>query len=368
VEDIIEYETGITEISQRLEEAQGRYCRVFILYANSEDAESIFKEVEALNMTSPGYVWIVSEQALLAPNKPDGVLGLKLVNATDEEAHIKDSVTVIARAFRQLLFNLTHIENAPKNCNDHKKDWETGQKFIGFLKEVTLQNGKTGRVAFDDKGDRIDSDYEIINIVNGRPSTVGDYVYSQFKCEMTLSLNVQEIVWPGEETRKPRGYIVPTHLKVVTVAEKPFTWIREAEDKSLCLEDEIPCPRKNKTSGEEDMYCCRGYCMDLLNALATELNFTYTLYQVEDGLYGSFDHVNGSEKKMWTGMVGDLVYERADMVVAPLTINPERSQAIEFSKPFKYQGITILEKKKWCVDGNVLGWDGMDGWNGWMDR
>ncbi|GFY63826.1 glutamate receptor subunit 1 [Trichonephila inaurata madagascariensis] len=48
---------------------------------------------------------------------------------------------------------------------------------------------------------------------------------------------------------------------------------------------------------------------------------------------------------MWTGMVGDLVYERADMVVAPLTINPERSQAIEFSKPFKYQGITILEKK-----------------------
>ena len=33
------------------------------------------------------------------------------------------------------------------------------------------------------------------------------------------------------------------------------------------------------------------------------------------------------------------------MIVAPLTINPERAQVIEFSKPFKYQGITILEKK-----------------------
>lgn len=43
--------------------------------------------------------------------------------------------------------------------------------------------------------------------------------------------------------------------------------------------------------GEHDMYCCRGYCMDLLNSLATELNFTYSLYQVEDGLYGSFDYV-----------------------------------------------------------------------------
>lgn len=44
-------------------------------------------------------------------------------------------------------------------------------------------------------------------------------------------------------------------------------------------------------------------------------------------------------------MIGELVNERADMIVAPLTINPERAEFIEFSKPFKYQGITILEKK-----------------------
>lgn len=35
----------------------------------------------------------------------------------------------------------------------------------------------------------------------------------------------------------------------------------------------------------------------------------------------------------------------SSMIVAPLTINPERAEYIEFSKPFKYQGITILEKK-----------------------
>lgn len=43
-----------------------------LLVASTEDAESIFREVDALNMTSPSYVWIVAEQALLAPNKPDG--------------------------------------------------------------------------------------------------------------------------------------------------------------------------------------------------------------------------------------------------------------------------------------------------------
>lgn len=52
-----------------------------------------------------------------------------------------------------------------------------------------------------------------------------------------------------------------------------------------------------------------------------------------------------SDKKEWNGLIGELVNERADMIVAPLTINPERALAIEFSKPFKYQGMTILEKK-----------------------
>lgn len=44
-------------------------------------------------------------------------------------------------------------------------------------------------------------------------------------------------------------------------------------------------------------------------------------------------------------MMGELLGGLADMIVAPLTINNERAQYIEFSKPFKYQGLTILVKK-----------------------
>ena len=57
--------------------------------------------------------------------------------------------------------------------------------------------------------------------------------------------------------------------------------------------------------------------------------------------------VYAAAKREWTGLIGELVNQThgADMLVAPLTINPERAQVIEFSKPFKYQGVTILEKK-----------------------
>lgn len=64
----------------------------FKLICSKTDAYVIFRDAENLNMTGAEYVWIVTEQALDADNVPEGVLGLKLVNATNEKAHIRDSM------------------------------------------------------------------------------------------------------------------------------------------------------------------------------------------------------------------------------------------------------------------------------------
>ena len=44
--------------------------------------------------------------------------------------------------------------------------------------------------------------------------------------------------------------------------------------------------------------------------------------------------------------MGELLDSKADLIVATLTINPERAEVIDFTKPFKYQGLTILVRKK----------------------
>ncbi|MEJ1271850.1 glutamate receptor ionotropic NMDA1 (zeta 1) [Cricetulus griseus] len=92
--------------------------------------------------------------------------------------------------------------------------------------------------------------------------------------------------------------------------------------------------------------CCYGFCIDLLIKLARTMNFTYEVHLVADGKFGTQERVNNSNKKEWNGMMGELLSGQADMIVAPLTINNERAQYIEFSKPFKYQGLTILVKKE----------------------
>jgi len=62
------------------------------MYASKIDAEVIFRDAAHRNMTEAGYVWIVTEQALDANNVPEGTIGLKLVNASNELAHIYDSM------------------------------------------------------------------------------------------------------------------------------------------------------------------------------------------------------------------------------------------------------------------------------------
>uniref|UniRef100_A0A4W3HZ95 Glutamate receptor, ionotropic, AMPA 2b n=1 Tax=Callorhinchus milii TaxID=7868 RepID=A0A4W3HZ95_CALMI len=52
-----------------------------------------------------------------------------------------------------------------------------------------------------------------------------------------------------------------------------------------------------------------------------------------------------AETKVWNGMVGELVYGKADIAVAPLTITLVREEVIDFSKPFMSLGISIMIKK-----------------------
>jgi ionotropic glutamate receptor NMDA 1 len=43
--------------------------------------------------------------------------------------------------------------------------------------------------------------------------------------------------------------------------------------------------------------------------------------------------------------MGEILNDKADLILAPFTITPDRASYVEFTKPFKYQGITILVKR-----------------------
>uniref|UniRef100_A0A2H4ZBE5 Glutamate [NMDA] receptor subunit 1 n=1 Tax=Anoplophora chinensis TaxID=217632 RepID=A0A2H4ZBE5_ANOCN len=346
VESVIEFESGLDSFKDQLKEMKNAQARVYLMYASKTDAKVIFHDAAALNMTDAGYAWIVTEQALEADNAPEGILGLKLVNATNEKAHIRDSIYVLASALRDMNQS-KEITEAPKDCDNSGSIWETGRDLFNFIRKQILINGETGKVAFDDQGDRINAEYNLVNIQRKKKKVVvGKFFFKRESDKMHLNVDEKSIIWPGRQSVKPEGFMIPTHLKVLTIEEKPFVYVRKLEEpQDACTAEEIPCPHFN--TAVHVTHCCKGYCMDLLKELSKKINFTYSLALSPDGQFGNYIIKNSSVggKKEWTGLIGELVGERADMIVAPLTINPERAEFIEFSKPFKYQGITILEKK-----------------------
>ncbi|KAL3861017.1 hypothetical protein ACJMK2_007110 [Sinanodonta woodiana] len=84
-----------------------------------------------------------------------------------------------------------------------------------------------------------------------------------------------------------------------------------------------------------------GMCIDLLEQLSNTLNFTYELIEPSDGVFGS-----RSPDGRWNGLVGQLERQEVDMVVATLTVQPERRGVIDFTYPFYYDYTTVLLKKQ----------------------
>lgn len=85
----------------------------------------------------------------------------------------------------------------------------------------------------------------------------------------------------------------------------------------------------------------QGFIADLLKELSKQLKFKYTLELADDGGYGSYNKTSGE----WSGMIGELISQRADLVLADLTITHEREQVMDFTMPYMDFGVTILYRR-----------------------
>ncbi|XP_077864841.1 glutamate receptor ionotropic, NMDA 1-like [Saccoglossus kowalevskii] len=283
--------TNMTELLMKTNDV---HSRVFLLYANEEDACSAYAAAKKLNMTDSGNVWLVPEQAISGKalkEAPTGIVGLRLVNGTNEVAHINDAIHIIYQAVEQLFDKNSNnnITRPPSSCRGTEKYWTSGPQFYKYLLKASLQNGQTGTVEFDQNGDRTSAEYEIINVVDGKDRMVGTWPF-----HTTKKLN---IVWPGGQETDPEGYQISKRLEVVTIKSHPFVFVEEMG------------PDEKSSHSQDKLY------------------------------------INGTNDKRWNGMVGELLDGKTDLIVAPLTINNERATFIDFSKPFKYQGLTILVRK-----------------------
>ena len=71
--------------------------------------------------------------------------------------------------------------------------------------------------------------------------------------------------------------------------------------------------------------CCSGVSIDLLNAIARDLNFDYDLYLVADGLFGV------PRNGRWDGITADLMSGAADMTFTAFSVTSTRVEVGKYT-------------------------------------
>ncbi|XP_063793308.1 glutamate receptor 3 isoform X1 [Pseudophryne corroboree] len=225
-----------------------------------------------------------------------------------------DAVLVVAEAFRYLRRQRVDVSRrgSAGDCMANPAvPWSQGIDIERALKMVQVQ-GMTGNIQFDTYGRRTNYTIDVYEMTATKPRKVGHWnEYERF------------VPIPDQQPVNESSSVENKTIVVTTILENPYVMKKKNYE---------------QLDGNEKY---EGYCVDLASEIAKHVGIKYKLSIVEDGKYGARD----PETKIWNGMVGELVYGRADIAVAPLTITLVREEVIDFSKPFMSLGISIMIKK-----------------------
>nr|XP_020769253.1 glutamate receptor ionotropic, delta-2-like [Odocoileus virginianus texanus] len=226
--------------------------------------------------------------------------------------YIYDTVLLLANAFHKKLEDRKWHSMASLSCiRKNSKPWQGGRSMLETIKKGGV-SGLTGELEFGENGGNPNVHFEILGTNYGEE--LGRGVRKLGCWNPVTGLN-------GSLTDKKlennmRGVV----LRVVTVLEEPFVMVSE------------------NVLGKPKKY--QGFSIDVLDALSNYLGFNYEIYVAPDHKYGS-----PQEDGTWNGLVGELVFKRADIGISALTITPDRENVVDFTTRYMDYSVGVLLRR-----------------------
>uniref|UniRef100_M3XI73 Glutamate receptor n=1 Tax=Latimeria chalumnae TaxID=7897 RepID=M3XI73_LATCH len=351
-------------LKEHFEDIKDLPTSILLFSCDDKWSRLILKMAVESGLTMQDFHWVMgyplSVEELQTDDLPLGLLAYGEVNKPSIEHYIQDALELITRAISTAVYirpDLTLIQSMV-NCNDkHTEERVSSGQYLSRFMANTSFHGLTGHVYVSNTSlIHTNHRYHIWNLQRdrfGKPTwvTVGSWENNK--------IEVEQGFWPTRVQQRRTDGSGSSHIKlrVVTLVEHPFVFTREADDEGRCPAGQFCLdPHTNDSAVLENLYeelnmenssipmeykkCCYGYCIDLLEKLAEDLQFEFDLYIVGDGKYGAWK--NGR----WTGLVGDLLSGAAHMAVTSFSINSARSRVIDFTSPFFSTSLGILVRTK----------------------
>lgn len=294
--------------------------RVYVVHVNPDTGLTIFSVAKSLGMMTNGYVWIATDwlPSLLDSSKtadPDtmnllqGVIALRhhtpdtdlkkkfnsrWNNLKDNESvgfnsyalYAYDSVWLAARALDVYLKEggkisfsddpRLHQTNGSNLRLTSLRIFDGGQQFLQTILRMNF-TGVSGQIQFDPEKNLVHPAYDILNIGGTGSRRVGywsnyshlsiispEILYTKPPNTSFINQGLYSVIWPGETTIKPRGWVFPNNGKPLRIAVP-----NRVDYRQFLAKDKGPPGVK-------------GYCIDVfeaaINLLPYPVPHTYMLY------------------------------------------------------------------------------------------
>ncbi|KAK6137150.1 hypothetical protein DH2020_029107 [Rehmannia glutinosa] len=345
--------------------------RVFVVHMLSPLASRLFTKAKQLGMMSQEYAWIITDGITNELNSMDrsviesmlGVIGVKpylpktnelddftirfkkTVRNNSPKALIPDfdifglwaydsAIALAMAAEKASLRNATYREaNVSRNSTDLEAFGvsDSGPGLIQALSTTTFK-GLAGDFKLVD-GQLQAPPYEIVNMVGPGDRGIGywtkesgivkelNFTGANTNTYSTSKSNLGSIIWPGDPTSSPKGWVIPTNGKKLRVGVP----VKEGFTEFVHV-----------TWNSDNSAKVKGYCIDVFDAVMAALPYGVPYEYIP---FATPDH------KM-AGDYHDLAYQvflgNFDAVAGDVTIVGNRSQYIDFTLPYTESGISMV--------------------------
>lgn len=385
--------------------------RVFVVHVNPDSGMRIFALANKLQMMGTGYVWIVTDwlaavldssvsgdlkdmsyiQGLivLRQHTPDSDAKKKFIarwnNAANNRSiasglnsygfYAYDSVWVVARAINEYLNSGQQITFSadPRlhNSNGSTLRLSALKIFDGgdqLLQQLLLANmtGLTGLVQFNADRNLVHPAYDILNIGGTGSRLIGywsnysglsvaapEILYRKPPNTSTSAQQLHSVVWPGDTTTKPRGWVFPNNGQPLRVGVPNKPSFRELVSVG---------------KGPENV---TGYSIDIFNAAIKLLPYPVPCQFITIG--------DGSTNPNYDDIISRIATNALDAAVGDFAIVRNRTKIAEFTQPYIEAGLVIVAPVRkansnawaffkpftlemWCVTGTLFIFVGVVVW------
>ncbi|KAI3987271.1 hypothetical protein MKX01_031755 [Papaver californicum] len=360
-----------TQILMELDKLMKLQPRVFIVHMKPSLGSRLFLKAQEANMTSEGYVWIITDSMINFLNSMNssvidamqGVIGVSPYVPESKELHtlrIKwrkkllrqnmsgteiadlsihdlwayDTVWALAMTAEKFGLNIDTPFQRPQPIDNSGDIAAMGVSLIGPKLLRRIQNTRFKGICGEFhliNGQLQTSIFEIVNVFGKGGKQIGYWtpkdgisrdlsITSNSSSVYSTSIsNLGGVIWPGDSINVPRGWAISSNgrkLRIIVPLKSGFSEFVKFE--------------MNQTT---NITSVSGYSIDVFNAVMNALPYTVSYEFIPMDVH-------------YDDMLHQFNLQKFDGVVGDVTIMPNRSLYLDFTLPYTESGISMIVRIK----------------------